>query len=201
MEARGEVITGWDNIAKEIKSELEQTKELLITTINMNSTSELPKSILEEIKDKKVQLKLDMGEEIAWIINGNGISEIGSLSIDLKVRKDTDSIPSDVIDGFVKDRMSSQIDLSHNGAFGFEVTLIFTVDAQNAGRYSNLYYYNETTRELEFVESSEIDETGKINLLFHHASSYVIIIDSESMEQSVATASSEKIEENSKESE
>jgi hypothetical protein len=98
---------------------------------------------------------------------------------------------------FVKDRSFRQIEMAHNGAFGFEATLTFTVDAQNAGRYANLYYYNETSKELEFVESSEIDKEGNTNLLFSHASSYVITIDSESMEQKIDTASSEKIEEDS----
>ena len=47
-----------------------------------------------------------------------------------------------------------------------------------------LYYYNESTGELEFICKDQIAEDGTVSLAFTHASDYVIAIDGEQEEES-----------------
>ena len=56
------------------------------------------------------------------------------------------------------------------------------MDAQNAGLYANLFYYNEILKDLEFVCADKIDADGTAELTFNHASEYVIVLDIFSME-------------------
>ena len=55
---------------------------------------------------------------------------------------------------------------------------------ENAGYTASLYYYNESTGELEFICSDEVAEDGTVSLAFTHASDYVIAIDGEQEEES-----------------
>lgn len=80
-----------------------------------------------------------------------------------------------LITGEVK---SITLSLSHNGDFGFEAVLTVELGADTNGYYANLMYYNETTGELEAIDSSIITN-GKADLLFTHASEWAIYIDDE----------------------
>ena len=53
---------------------------------------------------------------------------------------------------------------------------MINMGSANAGLYANLYYYNETTGALEFVTVDQINEDGIAELVFSHASDYVIVV-------------------------
>ena len=55
------------------------------------------------------------------------------------------------------------------------------LEPKNAGLFANLYYCNEKTGELQFIWADDIDQYGMANLVFTHASDYVIVIDKEIM--------------------
>lgn len=69
--------------------------------------------------------------------------------------------------------------LEHEGDFRGKMQLKFPVEKKNAGKYANLYYYNESAGNLEFQESVKVDGDGMA--LFHltHASQYVIHVGEE----------------------
>ena len=49
----------------------------------------------------------------------------------------------------------------------------------NAGLYANLFHYNEDAGTLEFVTADRINENGIAELVFSHASDYVIVVGDE----------------------
>ena len=51
---------------------------------------------------------------------------------------------------------SVKLTIRHNGAFPFKLTLTTKLDVVNAGYFANLYYLNEETGELEFVQAVTI---------------------------------------------
>ena len=57
------------------------------------------------------------------------------------------------------------------------------MEAENAGLYANLFYFNEKTGELEFICYDEIAADGTAELTFTHASDYAIVIDTEPMDK------------------
>lgn len=68
---------------------------------------------------------------------------------------------------------------SYEGEFGFTAVLSIDLGRENAGLTASLYYYNESTGELEFICKDQIAEDGTASLAFTHASDYVITVDAE----------------------
>jgi hypothetical protein len=120
---------------------------------------------------------------MTWTINGMSVTGDSLTDVDLNVTMGTNSIPEDVIEKLTKDKSGIQIELAHNGAFGFEATLSIGMEKTNAGQNAELYYYNEETKEFELLDSSQIGDDGNVNLTFKHASSYVIVTSQGAIEE------------------
>lgn len=124
-------------------------------------------------------------------VNGLSVTEKDINDINLNVSTDTDNIPVDVINNVSGERYAMNISLDYEGEFGFTAVMTVNMEKKNAGLYANLFYYNETSGELEFMCADEIDDDGNADLEFSHASDYTIIIDKEPMD---GTASEENTE-------
>ncbi len=170
---------GWDVI----KPELEEAKSGDTVTVAMNGTTVVPKDILDSIKGKDVTLVLDMENGISWKINGKEITDAaGDIDFDVTVGADAGkSIPVDVINNVTGERYSMNLTLAYDGEFGFTATLTVNMESKNAGLYANLFYYNEQTRELEFISAGQINADGNVELEFTHASDYTIVVDAKIM--------------------
>lgn len=130
--------------------------------------------MLEAAKEKLVDLVLKM-DGYSWTIAADSIS--GDVtSIDLEVKTGTDNVPADVVSTIENAIETRQISLTHDGAFGFVATLTLPLESEHEGMYGNLFYYNEETKALEFMNAGLIDEEGNVSLTFNHASEYVIAI-------------------------
>ncbi len=159
---------GWSAILDVI----EDTKEGEKVVIDMNDATELPKNILKEIKGKDIAIVLNMDNGFIWTINGKDVEN--PKTIDMGVKKGT-RIPVKVINEVTGESEYIEITLSHNGDFGFKAVLTVDMGKNNKGNFANLYYYNG--KEMDIICSDEIDENGKADLTFTHASEYVIVID------------------------
>lgn len=130
--------------------------------------------MLEAAREKLVDLVLKM-DGYSWTIAADSIS--GDVtSIDLEVKTGTDNVPADVVSTIENATETRQISLTHDGAFGFAATLTLPLESEHEGMYGNLFYYNEETKALEFMNAGLIDEEGNVSLTFNHASEYVIAI-------------------------
>lgn len=145
--------------------------------IDMSEYSTIPKEVIKAIKENKVTVSLKIGNDVTWIINGKDITTTDFVNIDLNVMKDTNAISNQLINQIAKGKTSNQLTLSHNGEFGFKATLSINLGKNNIGLTANLFYNNPITKQLEFQNSSIIDESGFAYLEFTHASDYVIIMD------------------------
>lgn len=195
--ADGKIVTGWESILQETEREIREafkdsnSQEALTIIIEFNTNTTLPKSMLETIKGKNVDLVLQLPNGMTWTINGLGITGKELADIDLDVSQGTDSIPEDSITELVGDRNAIQLELAHSGAFGFEATLSIELKKENSGQYANLFYYNEETKAFELLDSNLIDDGGMVNLTFVHASSYVVVVDEKQMEEITKTDTKE----------
>ena len=130
--------------------------------------------MLEAAREKLVDLVLEM-DGYSWTIAADSISD-DVTSIDLEVKTGTDNVPADVVSTIENATETRQISLTHDGAFGFVATLTLPLESEHEGMYGNLFYYNEETKALEFMNAGLIDEEGNVSLTFNHASEYVIAI-------------------------
>ena len=186
--------TGWDEIKADITEQVKNatsTSEKITITIDMNTTSKIDGGVIDAIKGKNVDVVLDMGNGIAWTINGKSVTSDNVADIDLGVDKNTNAIPVDVMNTITGQKSSIQISLVHNGEFGFTATLSIGLDSDNAGYYANLFYYNTETGSLEFMNACKIDAQGNASLTFTHASDYTIVIADKVMDGSDSSKTSE----------
>ena len=127
-----------------------------------------------------MDVAFNMGGDLSWMVSGTDIPTSGTLSnLNLGVSGGGTGLSALVqnIDGSMS---YVQINVKHNGAFPYELALSVTPDKVNAGYYANLYYNNETTKELEFQGAACIGTDGTAEFVFDHASTYVIIVSAES---------------------
>lgn len=166
-------ISGWNDINKSIvKAAAGET-----LSIDMNDSLILPKKTLETIKDKDVTLLLDIGNDMKWSINGKNVTAQSLSDLNLKVTKNSNSIPSDTVTKTAGDMSTMQLSLVHEGEFGATAVLQVLVDSGKAGHYANLFYYNNTSGEMEYISSSQMDGKGVAELSMTHASEYLLVID------------------------
>ena len=134
-----------------------------------------PVAVLEEVKGKDIDVVLDMGD-YSWTINGNDITAENLQAINLEVKEVKDKVPAGVVASLVgDDETAIQLELTHNGDFGFKATLKYFFGKENEGKYVNIFWYKEdgTT---EFIDSGLVGADGFAELTFTHASEYVAVI-------------------------
>ena len=156
-----------------------------VLVINMGGTKEVPGSFFDSISGKNVDISFDMGLGFMWTVNGLNIPSSNS-NINLGV-----TIGGSAVDALVRNiggTMSYvQLNIAHNGALPFAMTLSVKLDIINAGYISNLYYFNEEIKTLEFKQASDINADGITVFAFDHASVYAIVVDEVSHESAAWT--------------
>ena len=170
--------TGWDVI----RAEEEKAEEGSVINVDMNGSVVVPGDIFDSIKGKDITITFDMGNGILWSVDGKSITTDKAGDIDFSVKSGVKTVPVDIINNVTGESYSIQISLAHEGEFGFTAVLSIGLGKENAGYTASLYYYNESTGELEFICKDQIAEDGTVSLAFTHASDYVIAIDGEQEE-------------------
>lgn len=177
------VKNGWDNIRQETVT----AKDGDTVRVDMNGGVVVPGKVLDTIRGKDVTLVLDMGNGLAWSVNGKSITANKVSDIDFDVTVSTENkplnrIPVEVINNVSGENYVMELSLAYEGEFGFVAVLSVNVESQNAGKYANLFYYNEEQSSMEFICADQIAEDGMAELIFTHASEYAIVIDEASLE-------------------
>ena len=151
-------------------------------TVDLSSGStKLDKEVFEALAGRDVTLVVDLGDGVSWTVNGSDIPEDADfVDIDMGVTMNSDGIPVDIINAITGEHGSVQIELAHDGAFGFAMTLTAPLGVENAGYWANLYHYDEDADQLTFETAAEIDADGSVTIPFSHASQYAIVIDTHS---------------------
>ncbi len=148
-------------------------------TVDLSSGStKLDKEVFETLAGKDVTLAIDLGDGVSWTVKGSDIPEDADFTdIDLGVTIGSDGIPVDIINAITGERGSIQLELAHNGAFGFTMTLTAPLGVENAGYWANLYHFDEEANAMTFETAAPIGSDGSVSLALSHASQYAIVID------------------------
>ena len=163
------------DIVSEIKQSIPGSK----VTVNMQSATIIPKEILQEVKGKDIDIVLDMGG-YSWVINGKDVSASDLKDIDLEVTFDKDVIPNKTVKQLAGNNPVKKVSLTYNGSFGFSAKLQINLGSENVGKYGNLYYY-DSDGYMRYQNAGLIREDGTVELVFSHASEYVVVISDEDM--------------------
>ena len=169
---------GWDVI----RAEEEKAQEGSTINVDMNGSLVVPGDIFDSIKGKDITITFDMGNGILWSVDGKSITTDRTGDIDLSVKTGVNTVPVDIVNNVTGESYSIQISLAYEGEFGFTAVLSIGLGKENAGYTASLYYYNESTGELEFICADKVAQDGTVSLVFTHASDYVIAIDGDEEE-------------------
>ena len=167
--------------------------------VDMNGSSVVPGDVFDRIRGKDITVEFDLGNGILWKVNGQSVEKGNVGDIDFTVRTGddaNDTIPVEIINNLTGERTYMNLSLAYEGEFGFEAILSLNVGAANAGLYANLFYYNESTKELEYLCTGEIGQDGSAELTFTHASEYTIVIDEQPMGETKETPEIAPVDDN-----
>ena len=163
---------GWAAIRDETANASEGQRLHVI----MNGAKVVPGDVLDSIKGQDVTISFDMGNGIVWSVNGRNVTAEHANNVNLSVQVGTSAVPQDIVNQISGERQTIQLSLAHSGDFGYSAVFTLNVDPTHAGLYANLFYYNEGAGRLEFVTADQINEDGITELVFTHASDYIIVI-------------------------
>ena len=163
-----------------VVSAVEKMSDGESVTIKMDKATVVPKEVLESIQGKDVEVTLDMGD-YSWVINGKDVYSSMLKDIDLEVSFDNDAIPSKAVSQVAGDNPVKKVSLTYNGGFGFNAKLKVNMGSEFAGKYGNLYYY-DSSGYMRFQNAGLINADGSVELVFSHASEYLIVVSDKAME-------------------
>ena len=112
-----------------------------------------------------------------WTINGNDVSDGTIADVKLGVEENLGIVPDEVNDMYIDDQKTVEVNLDHEGQFGYNATLSIYVGKEYAGMVASILHYQPDNNRLDYQESVIIDEQGYANLPICHASSYMVVID------------------------
>ena len=165
----------WTEVALEVAG-AEQPEQALA-----DGTTEVPAAALAALAGLDVTVRLEMGAGVAWEIDGADVPKNAELSdIDLGIELNTTGIPSNLVDLVSGTLGSLQATLSHDGAFGFDVTLSVSLDKALAGTFANAYSYDEVKQGLRFEGAATVGADGSARLTIDHASQWLVALDTKS---------------------
>lgn len=168
-------------------TEHSSSEETPVITLKMeNGITKVTKEVFEALKesDEDIKIVLDMGN-CKWTIDSADITGTPTdIDFSVKIGDDAQTIEVDVINEVTgkKEKKSINITLAHSGDFKCKPTLTINVDEENRGYYANLFYYNPSSKKLEYVCAGRIRSNGEVDLKFSHASDYAIIISDKDMD-------------------
>ena len=157
-----------------------------VTVSAKDRNANIPKSIIEKIKGRDIDLVIDFGNGISWKINGTSVDT--AKSVDMGIKKGTKNIPASVLNTVTGENSTVQLSLTYDGEFGFFAELSVDLGRENDGLFAALYHFNETSGEMELVDQSEI-KSGKASFTMSHASEYAIVISGAPVYDNVDSAS------------
>ncbi len=139
-----------------------------------DSKEELNKSTEEsEDTDRTDNIEIEAGEGASWQISGDDTVKEQLEGMDMTVTFGEANIPDKIVKRLKTDDYMT-MSIAYDGAFGFDALLTVETGEEHAGKYANLYYYNEDRDRLELVDSVKVDMTGRAAFNMKHASDYVI---------------------------
>lgn len=151
--------------------------------LDMSKNTKLYSQTLEKLKEEGTTVVLTMNDVVSWTVDGNSIVSDSLEDIDFAVTVGSSQIPEDKIEELTREEEYIELSLAHEGEFGFDAVLTVSLDIAQEGQYANLFYYNEETKEFEFMCASSVNEKKQVAFTFKHASDYVIMISDETLEK------------------
>ena len=168
-------ISGWNDINKHILKAADGATIQII----MNGSFILPEKILTTVKGKNLTLQMELGQDIVWKLAGTDVTGEKLSDINLKVIKNGNGIPSDLVTTLAGERSTLTLSFVQDGDFGAKMELQVLLDSNTTGAYSNQFYYDKTAGTLNYQASNAMIDTTRAVLTIEQSGEYLVVLDSE----------------------
>ncbi|MBO5335923.1 MAG: glycosyl hydrolase 53 family protein [Lachnospiraceae bacterium] len=184
-ESEDAVVDIWTEVYQSVQenaAELLNNKALNNMNVNFEVKGEtkVPSNILNELKGKNLTLAFHSGKGVTLSISGQdlkGVNVAKIKSIDLTVDSNAKDIPQSVIITKSANAVrTQQITVENIGNFAVPVNLHVNVGKENAGKYANLYRYNQITQRLEYCGSFQIIKNGQSMFALKQGGNYLVTV-------------------------
>ena len=167
-----------------------------VLNMDMSAAGVIYAETLEQIRDQKTKVVLDVGNGVKWAIDGAEIEEGPMSNMDLKVAmgEGATRIPAERIEALTEGEEYVELSLAHEGSFGLKAVLTVTLDQAMEGQYANLFYYNEAEEAFEYICAAQISSRKEAAFVLGHASDYIIVI-SDRTREDLLTERAQQMEE------
>ena len=172
----------WTDVMNALKT-VSGSAESTVKEITAKNEAIIPGDVLKTMKDKAVQLNIDM-KDYKWTIVGSEIFDTKfdkeyNLEVSAPVG-DVDSKLDQVIEQTKEEQKIDELtvvkkfEIAYDGKLPFEANLTLKVGNEYKNTYVHAYYFNEAKNTLEFKTVVKADNFGRVTIPFDHASTYIL---------------------------
>ncbi|MCL2719346.1 MAG: endo-1,4-beta-xylanase, partial [Lachnospiraceae bacterium] len=131
--------------------------------VNTGTEIVVPAQIFETLQGTSSSVMMNTGAGVTFSISGGNIpAGFDAESINLSLKEEGMAAPPNKIAEATAGSVTSiEIPMESRESFGMVVGQHFNVGSENAGKFANLFRFNETIGEFEYLGSFEINEKGQ----------------------------------------
>ena len=134
----------------------------------------VPMAVVNEAINRDLTLAFHTGYGICFSVNG---SKVNLINQDLNlVTNDKISIPNVLITEVSRDAIATRNVHMDTVSFPVEIEMHFSLGAENAGKYANLYYCSEEENKLMCVGTFQITENGQAAFAVTLGGDYIVAV-------------------------
>lgn len=167
------VAVNWENVQTQIADTTEGNLDIVTGgTVNVSAAT------LDKLAGKNVVMALHVGNGIAVSISGQDLNAAGT---ELKMTfTDKVQIPENVQKEVLDGALSSKVfAMEEKGAYGVKLDIHFHMGVQFAGKYANLYHYDETLGRMVCDGSFLITDKGQAMFALLAGDDYIVTVTEE----------------------
>ncbi len=134
----------------------------------------VPMAVVNEAVNRKLMIAFHTGTGMCFSVNGSRVNPI-SENLNL-VTNDKVQIPTALSAEVSKDAIITRNVHMDAASFPVEIEMHFSLGAENAGRYANLYHYSASENKLTCVGTFQITENGQAAFAVTLGGDYLVAV-------------------------
>lgn len=160
----------WNNVQNTVAANKTGT-----TDITTGNSMQVSGQLLQTLKDTKGVLALHTGNGIAVSICGKDVKKTDkNVAITFA---ENPNIPASAKSSVLANALYSRsFEMKEKVLYSVKMDIHFNVGKQFAGKYANLYHYDELTGTMKLEGSYRITDTGAAMFLLYHGDEYILTV-------------------------
>ena len=170
----------WNNVQNTVAANKTGT-----TDITTGNSMQVSGQLLQTLKDTKGVLALHTGNGIAVSICGKDVKKTDkNVAITFA---ENPNIPASAKSSVLANTLYSRsFETKEKVLYSVKMDIHFNVGKQYAGKYANLYHYDEQTGTMKLEGTYRITDTGAAMFLLYHGDEYVLTVTEKAPKRAVA---------------